>query len=255
MSATRQDFGPWATLAKTHAAGSTLARHQHRTGQLVFAIRGVMMVETSASRWTIPPQRALWLPPGQPHEIHMLSTTEMRSVYCQPELIADCDAFARQEEVHVVVASALIRELVLGLFDERFEHATRHLMVRLLLQALQQSACLPTHLPMPQSEPLRRATTLLLDSNDWGLPMEKMAAEACMSERTFTRHFSAETGMNFRSWRQRARIVASLDLLTSEKSVKAIARALEFSSAAAYIAAFRELLGCSPSVFRREAGQ
>ena len=106
---------------------------------------------------------------------------------------------------------------------------------------------------MPQSEELRRALKLLLDSNEWGLTAERIAAEACMSERSFSRHFSAETGMSFRSWRQRARVVTSLDLLASDRSIKTIARAMQFSSVAAYIAAFRELLGCTPSVFRQVA--
>lgn len=124
-------------------------------------------------------------------------------------------------------------------------------MVSLLLQALRQTPSLPTHLPMPTSEGLRRALTLLLETNRWRLPMHQIASVAAMSERTFSRRFTAELGLSFRVWRQRARIISSLDLLTSDRSIKVIANTLQFESAAAYIAAFRELLGCTPNAFRQ----
>lgn len=211
-----------------------------------------MLVETDSARWTVPPQRALWIPPNHPHTIHALSATEMRTVYCQPDLIVQCRAFVRQAEVHAVVASTLIRELVLGLFDTQFDARTHHLMASLLLQTLRQTPNLQTYLPMPENEGLRRAVTPLLEQGQWRLPMHELASLAAMSERTFTRHFSAELGVSFREWRQRARILSSLDLLTSGRSIKTIAHTLQFDSAPAYIAAFRALLGSTPHAFRQE---
>lgn len=241
----------WATLAKTHPAGSALPRHTHESGQLVFAIKGVMLVETDQARWTIPPQRALWVPAGHPHAIQLVSATEMRTVYCRPALIAQCESFARHGEVHAVAASPLIRELVLGLFDGGYDEATRRLMVCLLLRTLQQTPSLPTWLPMPTGEGLRRALAPLLEAGHWQLPLHHLASLATMSERSFSRRFTAEVGLSFRAWRQRARIIASLDLLASDIPVKAIAHALQFESPAAYTASFRELLGCTPNAFRR----
>ena len=133
----RHDFGGWATLARSHAGGAVLPRHQHSRAQLVFGLSGVMLVETDESRWTVPPQRALWIPPQHPHTVQMLSATEMRTVYCRPELIARSDPGRRLTEVHAAEVSPLIRELVLGLFDLRFDHATREAMVTLLLRTLQ----------------------------------------------------------------------------------------------------------------------
>lgn len=253
----RQDHGLWAILAKTHAAGTVLPTHAHQSGQLVFAIKGVMLVETAQARWTIPPQRALWVPPGHAHAIQVASATEMRTVYCRPELLAQCESFVRHGEVHAVAASPLIRELVLGLFDGGFDPATRHLMVSLLLRTLQQTPSLPTWLPMPAGEGLRRAVGLMLETGHWQLPLHHLASAATMSERSFSRRFTAEVGLSFRAWRQRARIISSLDLLASDTKVKAIAHALQFESPAAYIASFRELLGCTPNAFRqgrRETG-
>jgi AraC-like DNA-binding protein len=252
VSPKRQNEGLWTTLAKTHAAGNLLPKHQHQTGQLVFATSGVMLVETQLARWTVPPQRALWIPPGHAHAIHILSDTALRTVYCQSELIEQCAPNTHLKEVHAVTVSPLIQELVLSLFDHQFDHATRHAMVCLLLQTLRQTPSLPTSLPMPSSPGLYRAITELLETRQWQLQMHEIASMAALSERTFSRRFTNEVGVNFRVWRQRARIVASLDLLASDRSIKSIASSLQFASAASYIATFHSILGCTPNAFRLE---
>lgn len=250
MSLKRQRADQWRVLAKNHRAGTTLARHQHETAQLVFAISGVMLIETGQFRWTVPPQRALWVPPRQSHEIHMLSNTEMRTVYFALPLIEQCAGIAQRDDVHVVAASPLIRELVLGLFDEQRCHEMRGLMAQLLLHALRETECLPTDLPMPVDDTLRGVIATLVANNEWSIPLNQVAARVAMSERVFTRRFTADVGISFRAWRQRARIIASLDLLASNRSTKVIAHSLGYANSAAYASAFRALLKCKPSMFR-----
>jgi len=240
----------WRVLAKHHPRGAVLPRHQHQTGQLVYAISGVMIVDTAASRWTIPPQRALWIPPQHAHSIRMLSPTELRTVYFQPAPLVSCQRFERQDRVHAIVVSPLIRELVLGLFATGADVQMHELMVQLLLHALHEAAPLPTDLPMPTDKGLRRAVTHLLEAPGKGLSLADVADAAAMSERTFTRRFTADVGVSFRAWRQHMRIVASLDLLAAGRPIKFIAHAMGFSSAAAYAAAFRGLLDCTPNEFR-----
>ncbi|WP_326533736.1 AraC family transcriptional regulator [Pseudorhodoferax sp.] len=244
---------PWATLARTHASAVVLPRHAHSRGQLVFAIRGVMLVDVGAMQWTVPPQRALWLPPHQPHAVHILSATQMRTVYFQPAFIAHCAPGERLQAVHAVIASPLLRALVLGLFDPSFDAPAHATMATLLLQALRQTPALPCALPMPASGSLAQALAPLLQEGRWQLSMADLAHAAAMSERSFTRHFTAETGMSFRTWRQRARLLASLDLLHAGLPVKTIARRLQFASEAAYAQAFRGLFASTPVQFRLQA--
>lgn len=253
ISPTRHDADSWSVLAKNHPRGAALPRHQHRTGQLIYATSGVMQVDTEDGRWTVPPQRALWVPPQHPHAIQMFSDTQLRTVYLHEALIGQCGGFARQRQVHAVVASPLVRELLLGLFDARRQQAMRTLMAGLLLHALGEAAALPTYLPMPTDARLRAVLTALMAAQDWQSPMDEVASRAAMSGRTFTRRFSAEVGLSFRQWRQRARIIASLDLLAAQRSTKFIAQTLGFANAAAYAAAFREVLGETPGTFRESA--
>lgn len=241
----------WRVLARHHPRGTELPRHQHSTGQLVYAFSGVMLVNTRKTRWTIPPQRALWIPPGHTHAIQMLSPTELRTVYFTPAFLAQCHSFERQDQEHAIAVSPLMRELVNGLFLRHAGGVVHDLMARLLLHTLQEAQCLPTDLTMPRKEGLRRAAHRLIAAPGCQLSLAEAASAAAMSERTFTRSFTAEVGVSFRAWRQRARIIASLDLLASGRPVKSVAHAMGFSSTAAYAAAFRALLACAPGEFRR----
>nr|VXZ84519.1 HTH-type transcriptional repressor of iron proteins A [Klebsiella pneumoniae] len=66
---------------------------------------------------------------------------------------------------------------------------------------------------------------------------------SAMSERTFSRLFMKDTGFSFRTWKQRARICASLDLLANGIPIKQVAYQLGFSCPAAFTAAFAAFWG------------
>ncbi len=233
--------------------GHHVPPHQHADAQLVFALQGVMQVHTGDAQWTIPPQRALWMPAARRHSIRLLSRTEMRSVYFSPALLDAAAGFQRQAEVHVITASPLIRELGAGLFVRQRAPAMRAQMASLLLHALDESPCLPTQLPMPASPRLQAALAGLAVDDCGRLSLGDAASRAAMSERSFSRHFTAELGLSFRDWRQRARLIASLDLLASPRAIKDIAATLGFGDAAAYVSSFKALMGCTPGEFRSAA--
>lgn len=79
--------------------------------------------------------------------------------------------------------------------------------------------------------------------------MNELADIAAMSERTFPRLFIRDTGFSFRSWKQRARIYVSLDLLSAGTPIKQVVWQLGFSCPAAFIATFRSVLGTTPGEF------
>jgi AraC-like DNA-binding protein len=51
--------------AEDHPAGAVIPPHRHRGAQLLFASSGVLRVEAARSHWVVPPNRAVWLPPGE----------------------------------------------------------------------------------------------------------------------------------------------------------------------------------------------
>ena len=246
----RQYFDTWRVLTRNHPAGTILTKHQHSRGQLVFAISGVMQVETNHGHWIIPPQRAVWVPPNEPHSIKMLSNTDMRTVYFEQSLIAQCAEITnKNNRVYAIRTSPLIKELVLGLFDSARDSDMHGIMALLLLYALAEAEVLPTYLPMPKDVRFENALVILIDKKQWRRSLEEVASSVMMSSRSFSRHFSKDVGMSFRTWRQHARILASLDLLKTKHSVKFVAHSMGFSSSAAYSAAFRNLFDCTPNEF------
>jgi len=239
----------WSTLATGYRRGEEDPPHYHVEGQLLFAVKGVMLVETEGNRWVIPPQRALWIPPRQVHSYTLLSQTELRTVYFSSSLIAECTNFTRRDDVHVIMATALVKELIAGLFSSEYKSPSQRKMALLLLEILSETAPLAAELPVPQDERLARAARSLLVSQRWDASLSELAEIATMSERTFTRLFIRDTGFSFRSWRQRARICASLDLLANGMPIKQVAWQLGFSCPAAFTAAFRAILNITPREF------
>lgn len=239
----------WSKLAKSYRRGEVDLPHYHVEGQLLFATRGVMLVETGENRWVIPPQRALWLPPLQEHSYSLLSHTELRTIYFSRSLIEACTSFTKSSYVHVITATALVKELITGLFSDEYQAASHRTMALLLMEILSEAEQLSAELPMPQDERLSRAARELLVNHRWEASLSDLADIAAMSERTFSRLFIRDTGFSFRTWKQRARICASLDLLSNGIPIKQVAYQLGFSCPAAFTATFRSTLGTTPREF------
>ncbi|MEQ9875889.1 helix-turn-helix transcriptional regulator [Pectobacterium brasiliense] len=239
----------WSGTAISYQRGEVDPPHYHLEGQLLFATKGVMLVETADRRWVIPPQRALWIPPLMTHSYSLLSHTELRAIYVSRSLIAECTNFTKNSQVHVINATVLLKALIAGLFTDEYNGAAKRKMALLLLEILSEAPSVTAELPMPRDERLFRAARELMLSHRWEATLMDMADIANMSERTFSRRFLHDTGFNFRMWKQRARIYASLDLLSNDVSVKQIAYQLGFSCPAAFSAAFRSVIGTTPSEF------
>lgn len=239
----------WSGTAISYQRGEADPPHHHVEGQLLFASRGVMLVETESNRWVIPPQRALWLPPLQIHSYNLLSQTDLRAIYFSSSLIAECTNFTKSSQVHVITATALVKELIAGLFSEDYNKPSQRKMALLLLEILSEAPPLAAELPMPHDERLFNAVRELLINQRWDASLSELAFIAAVSERTFSRLFVKDTGFSYRTWRQRARICASLDLLANGIPIKQVAFQLGFSCPAAFTAAFRSILDSTPRDF------
>ncbi len=244
----------WSSTAISYQRGETDPPHHHVEGQLLYASRGVMLVETENNRWVIPPQRALWLPPLHIHSYNLLSQTDLRAIYFSSSLIAECTNFTKNNQVHVITATALVKELIAGLFSEDYHRPSQRKMALLLLEILSEAPPLTTELPMPHDERLHRAVRELLVNQRWEVSLSDLAFIANMSERSFSRLFIKDTGFTYRTWKQRARICVSLDLLANSIPIKQVAYQLGFSCPTTFTAAFRSILDSTPRDFTNPVG-
>lgn len=258
---------PVTGVAGDYPAGMEVQEHSHECCQLLYAVQGVLEVRARSGRWVVPPTRGVWLCSGVPHSLRMRGAVQVRSLFVDAQAaqglpVADC----------VIEVSPLLRELISEVArwpaaPQREQDETRNrLVVELLLQELRQPPVVPFHLPWPQDARMaavcralaeegqavgqggERAENLAATAADW-------AARLAMGEKTFHRHFLQATGLSFGRWRQRARLLSSMQALLAGRPIVQVALEAGYESHSAYSLAFRRQFGMPPSAFGAGGGQ
>lgn len=238
---------PVTGVAADYADADQVPAHCHPRAQLLYAVQGVMIVGSVDRRWVVPPNRALWLPPGQMHAIRMRGAVRMRSLFIDNNIAPGPSAHSC-----VIEVAPLLRELI--------QAATRlpalyplqgregHL-VALLLSELEQAPALPLQLPWPTQPRLASVCEQLLQHPDDPRGVLQWARELAVSGKTFQRQFRQQTGLGFARWRQQARLLGSLEHLVAGEPIGHVALHQGYASQSAFAAAFRRHFGVPPSQF------
>lgn len=247
----RQDMGlaPVVARAFDRIAGAESPRHCHPTAQLLYAVKGVMLVETDAGQWIVPPTRAIWVPVGVWHRTLMLGEVLMRTVYIRDDALEGLPS-----ECGVVGISPLLRELILAAIDLPLNYAPDghdgHL-VQLLLDEIKRMPALALSIPEPASPALQRLCRGLREHGDDALSLAQWARTLAMDVRTLQRRFVRETGLTVGQWRRQCRLLQACERLARGESVLQVALALGYASPSAFSAMFKRELGVPPSLFYR----
>jgi AraC-like DNA-binding protein len=222
-------------------------RHRHPWAQFSYAVSGVLEVVTDGARYMAPPLHAVWVPAGTPHAVHRFEGTEIRSLYVDPAVLGDAGAGCR-----VVTVTPLLRELIRSFGEYPVEYDEAGEQGRLVAVLLDQLAHAPEAdlaLPRPGDARLRRICRELEAHPDSARTLAEHAARLGVSEKTLSRLFLRQTGLSFRAWRQRLRILAALPMLERGDRVTDVAVACGYDSMSAFIAAFRWFTGATPGEF------
>lgn len=223
--------------------------HEHLRAQLVYATNGVMRVSTDDATWIVPPQQAVWVPPGVTHSVVNESKVAFRTLYLHPEVVAGLP-----DRCCVISVSPLLRELILyatTLGDDESEH---HLQASLLSVTPALLATLkvePLQLPLPKDRRLQMITDTLMDEPADRRALSDWAKQVGASERTLERLFQKELAMNYSQWRQRRRLLSAISRLSEGTPVTTTAYELGYASPSAFIAMFRRELGHPPGRYLR----
>lgn len=246
-----QDASPdVVALARDDAQGFVVPPQQHTRGQLLYAVEGLMRVQTECGVWIIPPRRALWIPTGVIHQVTMLTRVSMRTVYIHADKAA---AFG--PDCRLIEVSSLLRELILALLEEPLEYPDRgrggHL-AKLILLEMAQAPNVPIEIPWPRDRRLRTVCEAIIADPRTQRSLDDWADIAGASTRTLIRLFPKETGLHFRHWVQQVHLAEALCHLARGESVGEIAHRLGYASPSAFTSMFRRLLGASPSQYLKE---
>lgn len=236
---------PLYARAESLTAGSWTPTHRHEWVQFSYAISGVLGVHTEQGSFFAPPQWGVWIPAGLDHEVVTSTRAEMRSLYVRKQ-----DCLWAKSRCRVLEVTPLARELIKAFCQLPADYpeagSSESRLVRVLLDQL---AVLPEvgfSLPLPRHSHLLKLCDELIKTPDLSSSLSSWAVRLNMSEKTVTRLFQRETGLSFRSWRQRARLLSSLNPLQAGESVTNTALMCGYDSTSAFIAAFKGFFGTTP---------
>ncbi|WP_019143340.1 AraC family transcriptional regulator [Noviherbaspirillum massiliense] len=230
-------------------AGASTGWHSHPRGQLLYAIKGVMIVHSEAGSWVVPSNRALWMVAGLRHNVTMSGDVEMRTAYIDAGAVPGLPG-----QTGVINVSPLLRELLVEAVRiplDREISARDERLVGLLIDELKVSSEIPLHLPMPSDPRLRTMCQSLIEQPGDRSNAREWAEATGMGERTLHRLFAQETGMTFSQWREQARLLSALREIAEGKKGVEVALNCGYSSQSAFAAMFRRHFGVSPSAFYR----
>lgn len=224
------------------------APHHHARGQLLGSTRGLLSVGVEDAVWIVPPIHAVWLPP---HHVH--SAGSRGPFYGWSAYVAEDACHDLPTRPCTVRTSGLLREAILRAAEWPLEplDAPRARVAAMILDEIRTLPVEPFGLPLPHTPQPQRIARALIDDPADQRGLDDWAHWAGLSSRTLSRRFVAETGFNFTTWRQRARLMRSLEMLAADIPVTTIALDLGYSTASAFIGVFRRTFGETPSSYRK----
>lgn len=247
----RDPARPVLTHGRRLVAGTQVAPHSHPRSQLLWAVQGVLRVASEGSVWIVPPSHAVWVPGGTRHAVQVETDAVVRNLYVDP-------AFAPRPgtDCAVVLLTPLLRALILRLAESEAAgadfDARRLRLCAVVLDEIEALPAAPLSLPGGQDPRLVRLTGHLGANPADPRPLADLARLAGASPRTLERLFRAETGLTFRQWRSRLRLLAAFERLSRGESSTAIAFSLGYAGVSAFVAAFRAQFGQPPQSFLRD---
>lgn len=225
------------------------ALHRHANGQLALCLQGAAGLELADGFCAIPPRCAVWLPP---HMLHNGVLGEgAKTIYLMVSPKA-CQILPRAPKLFMLnPMTVTMLEHFAGVYRSADDCEQARLIVKVILGELACARTLPVDFsPMPKSPQLRKIAIELLTPQGKRFTNTEWAHRCAMSERTLSRRVTAETGMSFRAWRQRTLFLAGIGALMSSERVEVVADQMGYGTPSAFIAAFRNLFGCSPGRYR-----
>ncbi len=235
------------SLARRYARATHIEPHAHDWAQVLYAVSGVMWVESGRAALVVPPQRAVWLPPGTVHAITMMSAVEMRNLYLHERYVRH---LSRDSEVFEV--NGLLRELITTLAEHEANRDDDYLDAAYRLAVLE-LAHAPRHgqriaLPGTSDRRLAMLCDAVIANPTLDVSFEQHAASVGASSRTLARLFRRELGSGFAEWRRQVQLAVAVSRLAEGQPVSRVARSLGYLPSS-FSDMFRRELGASPTGF------
>ncbi|NTS77204.1 helix-turn-helix transcriptional regulator [Catenovulum sp. SM1970] len=238
---------PVVPLSNEFPAMTQINKHTHPWSQLAYSTEGVMHIETSCGLFIVPPEQALWLPPNIEHQHFCRQHVAYRSLHIQAEL----GAFLG-EQVRSLRVEPLLKQLILTITSWPKHYQQTPQTDRLIAVLLDQLALAPDNdlfMPTINDKRLLPIIETLSEQPANKLSLEQWADKVGASSRTLNRLFNQYYGMGFSRWKQKLKILKSLDMINAQLPLAEIAYQLGYESASSFVTAFKKQLKVSPKKY------
>ena len=224
--------------------GHVIQPHRHRRGQLISSATGTLVLTTPQGTWVMPPQRGMWIPPDTLHDVRVMGTASVQSLYLEPAVTAGLPECCQVVGISPFMRSLISEALELPLLYDLAGRAGA--LMTLIQHEMHQLPVLPLSLPLPRRPDLAERCRAFLQEPKAHDAIGHWCVALGMSRRSFTRAFRQETGLSFVTWRQQACLVAALPRLAAGERVTTVAMALGYDNPSAFTIMFKRLLGVPP---------
>lgn len=234
-------------VVETYPAGHVVPLHSHPRGHLIYASTGVLLVQASTGQWLLPPTTAVWLRPSIQHQLTAMTPVTAHGIFIAESVATDLPPMDCVAHV-----SSLLRELITALVNVPHQppfQSRDALLGQLLVEELKTVAQLPFHLPWPDDKLIREVCDDLVRETGKAATAEDLAQRHAITSKTLHRRFLRSTGMTFGQWRQKMRLMKSIEKLLQRLPITHVALESGYESHSAYSVAFKKTFGCPPSEF------
>lgn len=236
-------------LDPAYPDGALIAPHHHPMSQLLYAIEGVMLVQSTHVRWLVPPGCGAWLVADEEHSVRMCGNVQMRTVFFSPTL---CEGLPMTSGVLSI--SALLHALILSAVQLRhkpqWSERDQRLML-LLLDELRLATILPFSLPWPKDPLFEQLCQPFMHHPEGLASVEASARQLGLTVKTFQRRFQRDTQLTWGRWCQQLRLINAMERLGRGDKIIEVAFDLGYATPSAFSSMFKKQTGLTPRHFAR----
>ncbi|MFT5758676.1 MAG: AraC-like DNA-binding protein/quercetin dioxygenase-like cupin family protein [Alteromonadaceae bacterium] len=263
---TRQPFSEANELIQTSEGQSLLFNiidmnkgtydepHQHVWHQILYPLKGMLKTQSDGVQFYIPHHRALFIPANTVHESWALNDTKLLGLYLKPNNKRKTPMTSRVLEV-----SNFFRELILhlnaGFVAQQEVSVEQYRLIDVLYDQIWLDQAIELQIPMPRDRRLTPIVNALLENPSNELTLKNWSIYVGASERTLSRLFKSEVGLSYPLWRQKLRLIVSLQLLEQNIPVQNAAHQVGYHSCSSYIEAFKQTFKFTPQQYKKNSHQ
>ncbi|QWA10696.1 helix-turn-helix transcriptional regulator [Sodalis ligni] len=228
-----------------HEKGTRMAYHQHPAAQLTQVIKGTLSIQTEEGLRLIPPGRAVWITDGLPHSVYYSESSEIINCFILADQAVRVQAQCRTFTITPLL-KALLEEVVDFSRPGRDNGDAETILSLIIHQLNLVNKRLDLFISYGQDRRLRSAIDMTRNYPEENYSLKHLAEGAGCSERTISRLFIKETGMNYLHWRDRYRVICAVERLSRGFSVTQVALDLGYRGANNFSTMFSRVMGMPP---------